>query len=68
MTPYTGVCIFFSVKFATSLLASLAGGKQIKEEMKGAKRNKKEKRKKKRKRKERKMRNERNTEKERDTA
>ena len=27
MIPYTGVCGFFlSVKFATSLLASLAGG------------------------------------------
>ena len=27
LTPYTGVCRFFlSVKFATSLLASLAGG------------------------------------------
>ena len=27
LTPYTGVCVFFlSVKFVTSLLASLAGG------------------------------------------
>ena len=30
LTPYTGVCGFFlSVKFATSLLASLAGGLEV---------------------------------------